>query len=69
MWIFLIYLNRVKDTQRLYQNGLILLPVRENQDFHIKMLLLCSHSHNDVPPEPQRTVSIAAVIKINVYIR
>ena len=25
------------------------------------MLLLCSHSPNDVPPEPQRNVSIAAV--------
>ena len=25
------------------------------------MLLLCSHSSNDVPPEPQRNVSIAAV--------
>ena len=24
-------------------------------------LLLCSHSPNDVPPEPQRNVSIAAV--------
>ena len=30
-------LNRVKDTQRLYQNGLILHLVRENQDFHIKI--------------------------------
>ena len=25
------------------------------------LLLLCSHSPNDVPPEPQRNVSIAAV--------
>ena len=25
------------------------------------VLLLCSHSPNDVPPEPQRNVSIAAV--------
>ena len=25
------------------------------------MLLLCSHSHNDVPPEPQRNISMAAV--------
>ena len=25
------------------------------------LLLLCSHSLNDVPPEPQRNVSIAAV--------
>ena len=25
-----------------------------------KLLLLCSHSPNDVPPEPQRNVSIAA---------
>ena len=24
------------------------------------LLLLCSHSPNDVPPEPQRNVSIAA---------
>ena len=24
------------------------------------LLLLCSHSHNDVPPVPQRNVSIAA---------
>ena len=30
-------LNRVKDTQRLYRNGLILHLVRENQDFHIKI--------------------------------
>ena len=27
----------------------------------ILLLLLCSHSPNDVPPEPQRNVSIAAV--------
>ena len=25
------------------------------------LLLLCSHSPNDVPPEPQRNVSIAVV--------
>ena len=25
------------------------------------LLLLCSHSLNDIPPEPQRTVSVAAV--------
>ena len=30
-------LNCVKDTQRLYQNGLILHLVRENQDFDIKI--------------------------------
>ena len=27
----------------------------------VVVLLLCSHSHNDVPPEPQRNVSMAAV--------
>ena len=27
-----------------------------------RLLLLCSHSPNDVPPEPQRNVSIAAVL-------
>ena len=26
-----------------------------------ELMLLCSHSPNDVPPEPQRNVSIAAV--------
>ena len=26
-----------------------------------EMLLLCSHSHNDVTPEPQRNVSLCAV--------
>ena len=30
-------LNCVKDTQRLYQNGLILYLVSENQDFNIKI--------------------------------
>ena len=29
--------------------------------FQLLLLLLCSHSPNDVPPEPQRNVSIAAV--------
>ena len=29
--------NRVKDTKRLYQNGLILHLERENQDFDIKI--------------------------------
>ena len=33
----LVNLNCVKDTQRLYQNGLILHLVRENQDFNIKI--------------------------------
>ena len=28
---------------------------------HYELLLLCSHSHNDVPPEPQRNISMAAV--------
>ena len=27
----------------------------------ILMLLLCSHSPNDVPPKPQQNISIAAV--------
>ena len=30
----------------------------------VLLLLLCSHSPNDVPPEPQRNVSIAAVVMI-----
>ena len=29
--------------------------------FDLLLLLLCSHSPNDAPPEPQRNVSIAAV--------
>ena len=33
----ILNINSVKDTQRLYQNGLILLLVRKNQDFHIKI--------------------------------
>ena len=34
-----------------------------NVDFEelLLLLLFCSHSSNDVPPEPQRNVSIAAV--------
>ena len=31
------------------------------ENYKIHNLLLCSHSPNDVPPEPQRNVSIAAV--------
>ena len=28
---------------------------------YLSWLLLCSHFHNDVPPEPQQNVSMAAV--------
>ena len=28
---------------------------------NVVLLLLCSHSHNDVPHEPQRNVSVAAM--------
>ena len=31
------------------------------KDIYVRLLLLCSHSPNDVPHEPQRNVSIAAV--------
>ena len=34
---YIFNLNRVKDTQRLYQNELILHLVKENQDFYIKI--------------------------------
>ena len=30
------------------------------QKVYLRVLLLCSHSPNDVPPVPQRNVSIAA---------
>ena len=35
--------------------------VRETSRFRNEPMLLCSHSPNDVPPEPQWNVSIAAV--------
>ena len=36
-FFFLFFLNCVEDTQRLYQNGLNLHLVRENQDFDLKI--------------------------------
>ena len=44
--------------------GVVTLPGTRGtlrQRLSSKLLLLCSHSPNDVPPEPQRNVSIAAV--------
>ena len=38
MWNF-FNSNRVKDTQRLYQNGLILQLVRK-KDFHVKIMCI-----------------------------